>query len=169
MNGGVSEKWWCCDGYNIREYSFQFPPGTAYYQTYSVFYTGGLGFTVLRGDATNPPNDVDWHSLKFDHYPDFSSYLCNASSNRTVSCRRGDQTWLGMLLPDIYWHCAAVTPYQQYAGLKGELAIFLALIAFTMSPEQMAQVLPTMLINGEWQTYSMTHGRKSNYTVCDVD
>lgn len=162
MNGGVSEKWWSCDGYNIGEYSLQFPQGTAYYQTYSVFYTGGLGFTVLRGDATNPPKDEAWQTLKFDHGTDYSSYLCNVSSNRTVYCRRANQQWLGMLLPDIYWQSASMTPSEQHAGLKGELAIFLALLAFAMVPEQMSHVLPIMLRNGEWQTYGMPHGRKSS-------
>jgi hypothetical protein len=70
-----------------------------------------------------------------------------------------------MLLPDIYYHSAPTTPYQQYAGLKGELAIFLALVAFAMVPEKMPNVLPVMFQNGEWKTYSMPHGRKSNSDV----
>jgi len=74
-----------------------------------------------------------------------------------------------MLLPDIYWQCATLTPYEQYAGLKGELAIFLALIAFAMAPEQMPHVLPNMLINGEWRTYGMAHGRELTQPICDVD
>jgi hypothetical protein len=70
-----------------------------------------------------------------------------------------------MLLPDIYYHSAPTTPYQQYGGLKGELAIFLALVAFAMVPEKMPNVLPVMFQNGEWKTYSMPHGRKSNSDV----
>jgi hypothetical protein len=161
----VSGTWFYCNGYSIKAYTQQFPEGITHYQTYSIFYTGGLGFSVLRGDAANPPADGTWQPLHFDHLSDYSSYLCNASANRTVSHRRLDQYWLGMLLPDIYYQSAAVTPHPQCAGLKGELGIFLALVAFAMAPDQMSHLLPLMLINGQWQTYNMPHGRKSNCVV----
>jgi hypothetical protein len=70
-----------------------------------------------------------------------------------------------MLLPNIYWESAPVRQYPHCAGLKGEIAIFLALVAFAMVPEAMPHVLPTMFRNGQWQTYGMPDGRKLNTFV----
>ncbi|KAH7396284.1 hypothetical protein BKA66DRAFT_566782 [Pyrenochaeta sp. MPI-SDFR-AT-0127] len=162
VTGGVSGMWWLCNGSSIATFPLdQLPPGRRPYSTYSVFYSGGFGFWVMEGDATNPSNEATWQPLRFDHDATngYSSYLCNAAENRTISCRRLDQQWLKMLLPDIYFDTSPVTPHGQYGALKGELAIFLALVAFAMQPEQVPIVLPVMYQNRRWQSYQMPPGR----------
>jgi hypothetical protein len=65
-----------------------------------------------------------------------------------------------MLLPNIYH--GIETPYQQYGALKGELGIFLALIAFSMRKDLLPQCLPAMFAGKQWLTHTLKHGRKSS-------
>lgn len=163
VKAGVSGQHFYCNGNQIGSIIAEhMPAGMKCYQTYSVFYHVGFGFWVLKGDATNPGPEATWHPLCFEHdlQDGYSSYLCNASESHVLACRRTDQQWLSMLLPDINYDGTPISQYQQYGALKGELAIFLALIAFTMPPAQLAHTLPSMFIGGNWQVYQMPHGRK---------
>jgi hypothetical protein len=65
-----------------------------------------------------------------------------------------------MLLPDIY-HGPSVAKGQNYGALKGELPIFLALIALSLPGHHLPNVLPQLYVNGHWQSHTMAHGRKS--------
>ena len=163
--GGVSGKWFGCTGQQIVQVAPEaLPSNVKHFKTYSMFYRGGFGFWVLEGDATRPPTSAAWHPLQFDYDPNdgYSSYLCNVAQNRTVQYRRTDQQWLSMLLPDVYFQSAPTVPYPQCGALKGELAIFLGLIAFSMQPTQLPRHLPNMFVNGAWQTHPMQHGRESD-------
>jgi hypothetical protein len=63
-----------------------------------------------------------------------------------------------MLLPTIYHsptHSAA-----GFGGLTGELAIFLALIAFCMKPDRLSTELPKLTEMGRWGTHDYPHGRE---------
>jgi hypothetical protein len=161
---GASYKWWHCDGSQIRQVQSYLPEAEPY-STYSVFYIDGFGFWVLKGDAINPSPNETWQPLHFEHPPDgnYSSYLCNVAPHRRVACRRRDQQWLKMLLPDIYYEGAPETAYPQYGGLKGELAIFLALVAFAIHPDDLLQWLPVMFTGRAWRTQGPRnrHGSKS--------
>ena len=64
-----------------------------------------------------------------------------------------------MLLPDVYHDGCPVTA-PPCGGLKGELAIFLALIAFSMPVDSLQTYLPAMFHSGKWQQYDMANGRK---------
>lgn len=169
VGGGVSGQWWHCDGNQI--YGIPQPSqGARPYSTYSVFYIGGFGFWVLKGDATNPDtyrNCNTWQPLYFEHHAQREySYLCNAEQHRTVDIRRRDQNWLRMLLPDIYYESAAEVNHPRYGGLKGELGIFLALIAFAIRPPELQARLPQMFTNGNWQVPgTFNHGRQSERGV----
>lgn len=132
----------------------QRPPNALLYKTYSVYYVGGAGFYILRGDARNPPNDDVFHKLQFgrlhnDNNDDFSSYLTNAGQYCTLRVQPRDPRWARMLLPTIY-HSHQPTSSADYGGLIGELPIFLALMAFTTSRELVSSVLPHMFIGGSW-------------------
>lgn len=162
---GASYRWWYCDGNRIQP-AQQLPTGLIWYKTYSVFYREGFGFWILRGDAGNPGPGETWQPLCFDQdqYDQGASYLCNVAQRRAVAYRR-ETRWLPMLLPDIYYENAHVTRNEAYGGLKGELAIFLALIAFSMRPEQLASRLPYMLQSGSWMTHNLPHGRQEKRGV----
>lgn len=167
---GVYGQWWCCNGLTISNIGHDQLPGTMRpFKTYSMFYLGGFGFWVLQGDATRPNTDGHtWQPLRFDHdaLDNYSSYLCNVSQHRVVACRhQNQQHWMKMLLPDIYYEGSPETPYVQYGALKGELPIFLGLIAFSMQPSQLFHNLPNMLRDGQWQTYDMPHGRNEHRGV----
>jgi hypothetical protein len=65
---------------------------------------------------------------------------------------------MNMLLPDVYhdrWEVSA-----PYGGLKGELAVFLALIAFSIPVDSLLTYLPAMFHGGKWQQYNMANGRE---------
>ena len=52
-----------------------------------------------------------------------------------------------------------------YGGLKGDLAIFLALIAMSMDRSNVTQMLPRMFVGGAWATHRLPHGRKWQYVL----
>jgi hypothetical protein len=136
------------------------PPGASHFQTFSVFYSDGFGFWVLRGDATSPHAAEAWHPLSFDwDEHDYSAYLTNAGEERRLRAQRIDQKWPHMLLPTTNQLPPTAT-YQGYGGLKGDLAIFLALIALSIPEPHLRQVLPQMFFQGAWATHRYTHGRK---------
>ena len=129
------------------------------FKTYSVYYCHGKGFQILRDHAVYTKREEGWLPLAFEHdKKDYSSYLTNARYEPSLHCHRSDQKWMEMLLPDIYhdkWEVAL-----PYGGLKGELAIFLALVAFSVPVESLSTYLPAMFQSGRWQQYDMLHGRE---------
>lgn len=164
IGGGVSGNYYYCDKQRILQVS-QLPPGTQHYKTFSVYFAGGQGFWVLRGNAINPPESENWHPLRFDHHPtDYSSFLTNAGDQPTLRAQRTDQEWPKMLLPDIY-HTPTRTPYQQYGGLTGELPLLLALVAFSTSREWLPNVLPTVFVDGAWKVHEYQLPSKIRYKI----
>lgn len=127
------------------------------YKTYSMYYCHGKGFEVLRDNATSTRREEGWLPLSFDHdTTDYSSYLTNARYEPALHCHRTDQKWMKMLLPDVYhdrWEVPA-----PYGGLKGELAIFLALVAFAIPVDSLQTYLPAMFQSGQWQQFDMSNG-----------
>ncbi|KAH6638866.1 hypothetical protein C7974DRAFT_305167 [Boeremia exigua] len=161
LPGGASSTWWLCNGRQIRPRTdANLPGGLKHYSTFSIYFSDGRGFLVMRGDATSA-TDETWFPLCFEHdqLDGWSSYLTNAREQPALLCRREDQAWVKMLLPDIYHGGPPTTGDQAYGALKGELAIFLALIAFAIPRDQVQIYLPAMLQNGTWQQYNMVNGR----------
>ncbi|KAF2113808.1 hypothetical protein BDV96DRAFT_117764 [Lophiotrema nucula] len=167
IGGGVSGRTWYCDNQQIYAVG-QLPAGCAPYKTYSVYYSAGHGFWVFRGDATDPSDDENWHPLRFewDEQDGYSSYLTNAAEHNTLRIQRAQQQWPSLLLPDIY-HTTQLTPYQQYGGLKGELPIFLALMALSTSREWLPNVLPTIFAGGQFipHTYGLPRTNQRGVVV----
>lgn len=159
VGGGATGIWWLCNGSQIRAVDpNSLPRKLTHYKTFSMFYCDGKAFSVLRGDATRTEQDEGWLPLCFEHdQDDYSSYLTNAKYEPALYCRRPDQKWVSMLLPDVYHGTTQVT--APYGGLKGELPIFLALIAFSIPIERLTQDLPAMFHTQKWQQYTMANGR----------
>lgn len=158
-NEGVSGIWWICDGNRIYRFDQnKLPVGTTHYKTYSVFFSGGGGLRILYGDATNPRAGDAYRSLGFYHNEadGFSSSLTNVLQEATLRCQRADQAWVNMLLPNTYHGPITTTP--GYGGLKGELPIFLALIALSMPAASLYEQLPRMFQNGAWQVHNGRYG-----------
>lgn len=156
---GVTGMRWMCNGNQILSLSPDtLQNNTQPWKTYSMFYSGGIGFRVMRGNATNPTDGQAYRPLGFEHHDDdsYSSYLTNVMVQPTLRCQRDDQIWTRMLLPNTYHGTSTTVP--QYGGLKGELPIFLALIAFSMPPALLQTYLPAMMHNGVWQQFNMQNG-----------
>ncbi|KAF1954088.1 hypothetical protein CC80DRAFT_418342 [Byssothecium circinans] len=157
--GGASGKWWYCDGQGIRPMP-GLPANSVPYKTFSAYYCGGFGFWILRGDATRPTGGEAWHPLSFDYEEtDYSTYLTNAGQRHTLNWTRPDQFWPRMLLPTHYHDARRVTQDLRYGGLTGDLPIFLALLAFSMPPNQLTYMLPFMFQAGRWGFHSLQDGR----------
>ncbi|UPX19898.1 uncharacterized protein EKO05_0010148 [Ascochyta rabiei] len=159
VNEGTSGIWWYCNGNQIYAVRAEhLPLGRKHYKTYSVFFSGGYGFRILRGNATNPRPDEAYRPLGFEHHDmdGYSSSVTNVLQGTTLRCHRADQLWVAKLLPNTYHGPVATTPGQ--GGLKGELPIFLALLALSMPAANLRTCLPQMFVNGAWQTHSLPHG-----------
>ncbi|KAF2465076.1 uncharacterized protein BDR25DRAFT_240803 [Lindgomyces ingoldianus] len=156
--GGISGAYWCCTGAKVYEIP-TLPQGVARYKTFSMYYYGGVGFWILRGDAVNPKDKEVWHPLTFDwDYKDSSSFLTLFGAHGTLLVQREKQEWPHILLPSIH-HTTSMTPYETYGGLCGELPIFLGLMAFSVRKEDLQDILPTLYREGKWATHKYPHGR----------
>jgi len=165
VNEGVAGIWWCCASENIRAISPGLPSGAKSFSTYSVYYGSNCGFDILRGDATNPPSDEAWLPLRFDYDINSSSYITNAGAESTLQWIQPYQIWPHMLFPDIYLPSIserAQSYFQTSGGLRGDLPLFLALLAFSTPPDGLAQWIPAMFQQGRWKThYNSPKGRRS--------
>jgi hypothetical protein len=165
IGGGISGTYWLCNGQNIQPLGDRLPSGALPYKTFSMYYCAGFGFWVLRGDATTPTEE-SWRPLEFDHdTSDYSSYLTNAGTEQTLRCQRPSQRWPRMLLPDIY-QVPPTPTHEAYGHLKGELPILLALIAFSMSKENLQQCIRRMFMGQVWQVHGFPHGRRLTLKLC---
>ena len=164
LSGGTSGIYWYCDGSSIRSItedgmSTKLRP----YKTTSMFFSGGFGFWVMNGDASDLKDGGTWCLLSFDHddsdgYP---SYLTTENASPTLRCHHEAQIWPGMLLPVVYLGPPTKYGEQGGGGLKGELPIFLALIDFALDPDHLQSHLPSMFHSGSWRAYNMADDRKN--------
>jgi len=157
---GASGQYWYFNGYSlVRLQTAELPKGAGAFSTFSMFYSQPYGFRVLRGDATAPDDDETWLPLMFEHdIGRGSSGVCNVGHGHAMLCHRPQTVWLNMLLPSPYFGPPTQDPMR--GGLRGELPVFLALIAFSMKPREISQVLPQMVQNGIWAV----HGRQNGWT-----
>ena len=155
---GVSNAWWICNGNVIWTVPEAQLPDKQYYKTFSVFFSGGFGFRVLRGNATVPAAGEAWQPLGFEHDKKdaHSSYLTNVMQQPTLRSHRTNQAWVPMLLPNTY-HGPRSTN-QNRGALKGELPIFLALLALSMPKDQVMASLPRLFTGGNWQLHALGNG-----------
>jgi hypothetical protein len=166
LGTGLSNSYGYCDGHQISWLS-QLPHGASVYKQYSTYYAEGSGFWILRGDGRAPPPDDDWHELRFDTYDNRgSSYLTNAGQLSTLHVQpvRSSLNWAALLFPEIYHSRTPATP-ECPGGLTGELPIFLALVAFTTSRENLQDVLPYTFKNGRWNTHTWQQPRRSRQVI----
>jgi hypothetical protein len=155
-----------CDGDQIS-WLAQLPHGASVYKQYSTYYAEGLGFWILTGDGRYPPTDDDWHELRFDTYDDRgTSYLTNAGKLPTLHVQpaKGNGGWARMLLPEKYYSDRTATR-DCPGGLTGELAIFLALIAFSTSRENLQGVLTYSFKDGRWNSHNWQAPRRSRQVI----
>jgi hypothetical protein len=103
---------------------------------------------VLADDATNPPAGKYWHDL--------SSLLTTSGPPSAVPYKTPTRRWPDMLLPqsshDLLHHADP-------GGLFGNLAVFLALVAFSLKPDHVPTELPRLMVNGKWACHQQPHGR----------
>lgn len=157
----ASRTFWFCDGDRLYESGESHPPkDSVFYSTWSMFFVGGYGFWVMRGDAKNPSPGETWQPLTFDYdiNDNYSSILTNVGQHGTLCCRPERRGWPDMLLPDIYH--GARTADERYGGLKGELGIFLGLIAFSIKRVDLTRMLPLMFRHSRWQLHDQLIDRK---------
>jgi hypothetical protein len=160
LGTGTSNLYGCCNGHQIS-WLPRLPHGNRVYKQYSTYYAEGSGFWILKGDGRAPPPDEDWHKLRFDtHDNRGSSYLTNAGQLSTLHVQPYAGGWAHMLLPDIY-HSRTPATRECPGGLTGELPIFLALVAFTTTAENLQGVLPYTFSGGRWGVHNWQAPRRS--------
>ncbi|KAJ4373587.1 hypothetical protein N0V86_007729 [Didymella sp. IMI 355093] len=155
---GATGVWFVCNGDTIWTTAEAGLPEMKLYQTFSVFFCGGFGFRVLEGNATVPAPGNTWRPLGFEYDQDdrHSSFLTNVLQDTTLRYRREDQGWVNVLLPNTYH--GAMTTNPNKGALKGELPIFLALLALSMPLQYLQTYIPRMMVNGAWTWHNLGSG-----------
>jgi len=145
------------------------PAGYTIYKKVTVYHCGGR-FWIVPYDATQsnvcdvPSDDRSWYpgwrALTFDHQPNSVSSVGFEHHEPRLATQTPNQAWRWQLLPEGYW---ADPPNGDTGGLQGEIAIILALAAFSAPRQQMALALDTSFKRGYWVRHNFVSGRK--YTV----
>lgn len=143
-----------------------FPAKPTIYEQVTMYYCDGR-FWVVPYDATQrnvcevPPDESPWlpgwKALTFEHCPNSVSSVGFEHSHKKLATQRPNQTWRPQLFPD---SCSATDVNKQRGGLQGNLALILALGAFSAPPEQMADALATSFKLGRWVPHTLRHGRE---------
>ncbi|KAF3039044.1 hypothetical protein E8E12_008599 [Didymella heteroderae] len=155
---GATGVWFVCNGEAIWTAAHTDLPRMEHYKTFSVFFCGGFGFRVLEGNATSPASGKTWRPLGFEYDPNdgHSSFLTNVLQETTLKYRREDQGWVNVLLPNTYHGSKTRNPDK--GALKGELPIFLALLALSMPLQYLQAYIPQMMQNGAWTWHKLGSG-----------
>src|SRR6266480_1837234 len=109
---------------------------------------------------------VDWHRMQFYH--DITRYISLANvpgEYDELITQREDQRWVPELLPDKY-HAdpSRWTPYQQYGGMNGKLALLLALLAFSVPADYVQRAVEHCIRGDHWRHSGYRHrGRGCKY------
>lgn len=165
-----------CNGQRISNMT-SLPDDVALFHSYSVFYD--RGFWVLPADLRyedirqqnaaaeegkdqndaglspdsedmNNDDKLNWRRISFDwDEQDYSSYVYWAGEHETLRLQRTDQAWVSALLPDIY-HGPSTSLHPGYGGLNGDLALILALVAFSVRPRDVPERLTRSFRQGRW-------------------
>ena len=139
------------------------PPGATVYRQATMYHCAGRFWTVPYSALAQNVHDEFpcWRGLTFRHEPNSVSSVGCAYADSRLATQRHNQTWLRQLLPEGYW------PHydnQQPGGLQGDLAIILALAAFSAPPQYIAQALDTSFKVGRWQQHNYGSGSEWGYS-----
>lgn len=151
-------RWNARDQQSLTDVTQQAVPSV--YTQRTVYHHGGK-FWVVPYDATEynvGSMSTWWRALTFEHLPNngVSSVTC-AGTELRLAAQRPDQLWLQQLFPDGYW---ANPPTVQPGGLQGDLALILALGAFSAPRGRTAAALSTSFKVGRWVPHHFSHGRE---------
>lgn len=136
------------------------------YRCVTMYYCQGR-FFVVPYDATQrnvcdvPPDESPWQPgwkpLTFEHCPNGVSSVGFEHPNNRLAIQRPNLTWRPQLFPD---GCAANGVNNQRGGLQGNLALILALGAFSAPPGHMADAIAASFRLGQWVPHNLHHGRE---------
>lgn len=143
-----------------------FPANCSIYRQVTMYHCGGR-FWVVPYDATQwnvcevPPDDRSWlpgwRALTFDHCPNSVSSVGFEHVHSRLAIQRPNQTWRPQLFPD---GCSVTHVNNQPGGLQGDLALILALGAFSAPRGQMAAAIAASFRLGHWLPHNLSHGRE---------
>jgi len=154
---------YCFNGHNALAYHASLAPDTTPYRTVSVYHDRSVIYHVNYNAATNAVGEanvgthnnmfMDWEEIKFRHGLDGSSRI-DTNAHNLLQMTREQSIWPQSLLstryhPEVHHRNVqnAVTPQ---GCLGGNLALLIALVALSASPEHQHAVHDTLLgsLNG---------------------
>lgn len=111
-----------------------------------------------EGEDSDEKITWDWQHVRFTYLPDNSSQIGFALAEDRLVAQRDDQTWPRILLPDSYHaryerqSCNHLAPPA--ASLRGDLALMIALVALTASPngDRVENTFAQSIVGAHWQT-----------------
>lgn len=136
-----------------------FPANCTVYGRATVYHCNSR-FWAVPYDATRynvREQNIMWKALKFDHLSNGVSSVGFAHEEPRLATQHPNQTWPQQLFPDGY---QAIQGSNQPGGLQGDLAVILALAAFSAPRGQMANAINTSFKVGRWHTHHLGYGRE---------
>ena len=143
-----------------------FPPNPTIHRQITIYHSGGR-FWIVPYDATQwnvceVPPDVNswlpgWRALTFHHGLNGVSSVGFEHDHTRLAVQSPNQTWRPELFPDGYW---PNHENSQPGGLQGNLALILALAAFSAPRGQMMDAIAASFTLGNWRPHNRGHGRE---------
>ncbi|KAI9822417.1 MAG: hypothetical protein M1827_000136 [Pycnora praestabilis] len=133
-------------------------------RAFSVYFDRDR-FFIVPYDATQcavHEQFPTWRGMTFDHDQNSVSYVGYAGEENRLATANTEQTWPSELFPQTYLPLA---PNNDSGGLVGDIAIILALAAFSIVPEYVQYGLENGLGAGRWQSHGVQSGRNDNRGV----
>ncbi|KAK4565845.1 hypothetical protein LTR86_003694 [Recurvomyces mirabilis] len=103
-----------------------------------------------RSDSADAPDD--WSKLSFDHIDRGRSYAGVDKEYQDLAVIQEDSHWPDQLLPDTYG-ADERTDTPRRGGLVGDLPLLIALMAFSLPPNDVTAYLPPCIASPSWRVY----------------
>lgn len=142
------------------------PADCSVYKRVTMYHCNGR-FWVVPYDATKwnvdqaPPDGKQWlpgwRALKFGHEAGGISSVGFELPHSRLAIQRPNNTWRPQLFPDGY---SVTQSNNQPGGLQGDLALILALGAFSAPGGQMATAIASSFKPGRWLPHNLGSGRE---------
>jgi hypothetical protein len=103
----------------------------------------------------------EWHLMKFTHdETTYASSVRIGAEKDQLLTQRPDQSWVHEIFPEVYHAPAGYrTPDTRFGALNGDLGLLLALVAFSVRPNDVLGAIERCVRGDGWRAYGSRERR----------